>query len=99
MTTRPLTIVVLPDLFAVCRLAPDAPIPYWASATGFSSITRLGQPLAERSISACLSSMTSPIGETAGSPADRLQTRATFSTTRKGALRPLRRRPAYFRLD
>jgi uncharacterized protein len=35
-----LTLSVLPDLFAVCRLAADAPLPDWATATDFFSITR-----------------------------------------------------------
>lgn len=35
-----LTLSVLPDSFAVCRLAADAPIPAWAIAGDFFSITR-----------------------------------------------------------
>ena len=35
-----LTFVVLPDQFAVCRLDPVSPIPAWASAGTFTSITR-----------------------------------------------------------
>ena len=35
-----LTLSVLPNLFAVCRLASDAPLPDWATATDFFSITR-----------------------------------------------------------
>jgi hypothetical protein len=38
--TRALTLSVLPDSFAICRLDADAPIPPWASALGFSSVTR-----------------------------------------------------------
>ena len=35
-----LTLSVLPDSFAICRLAPDAPLPDWATATDFISVTR-----------------------------------------------------------
>jgi len=35
-----LTLSVLPDSFTVCRLAPDAPLPEWAIAADFYSITR-----------------------------------------------------------
>ena len=36
-----LTLRVRPGNYAICRLAPDAPVPAWAaSAPGFSSITR-----------------------------------------------------------
>jgi hypothetical protein len=31
---------VLPGRYAICRLAPDAPIPGWASSAAFLSITR-----------------------------------------------------------
>jgi hypothetical protein len=33
------TLSILPELFAVCRLAPDAPVPAWAAGP-FVSITR-----------------------------------------------------------
>jgi hypothetical protein len=45
MTTHQLTILVLPDLFAVCRLAPNEPVPAWASAASFFSITRTAEEL------------------------------------------------------
>lgn len=45
MTPHHLTILVLPDLFAVCRLAPDALIPSWAAAASFFSITRTADEL------------------------------------------------------
>jgi hypothetical protein len=35
-----LTLISLDGLFAVCRLAPDAPLPTWAAAGSFVSITR-----------------------------------------------------------
>jgi hypothetical protein len=35
-----LTLSILPDVFAICRLAPDATIPGWATAGRFLSITR-----------------------------------------------------------
>ncbi len=34
-----LNLIVLPSTFAVCRLAPNAPVPAWANE-GFVSITR-----------------------------------------------------------
>jgi uncharacterized protein len=40
MATGPLTLSVFPDVFAVCRLPPDAPLPTWAHADSFVSITR-----------------------------------------------------------
>src|SRR3989442_1500343 len=40
MTPHQLTILVLPNLFAICRLARDASIPAWATAADFFSITR-----------------------------------------------------------
>jgi hypothetical protein len=45
MTPHQLTLLVLPDLLAVCRLAPDAATPTWAASTGFSSITRTSDEL------------------------------------------------------
>jgi hypothetical protein len=40
-----LTLQVLPDRFAVCKLPPAAPIPDWACAGQFYSITRTGDEL------------------------------------------------------
>src|SRR5437867_13048828 len=40
MTLRRLTLTVLADQFAVCKLTPEAPIPAWAITGAFSSITR-----------------------------------------------------------
>ncbi len=44
-----LTLTLLPGLYAVCRLAPDAPIPAWAGADpltdGICSITRTANEL------------------------------------------------------
>lgn len=40
-----LTLSVLPDSFAVCRLAADAPIPDWAMAADFFSVTRTADEL------------------------------------------------------
>jgi hypothetical protein len=39
-TTPQLTLQVLSETYAVCRLAPTAPIPSWARGGGFFSITR-----------------------------------------------------------
>lgn len=43
MPCLPLTL--LPDLLAVCRLPPDAPLPAWAAGPGFVSITRTDEEL------------------------------------------------------
>ena len=40
MTTGPFTLTLLPETFAICRLAPDAHLPPWADAGPFVSITR-----------------------------------------------------------
>jgi hypothetical protein len=40
-----LTIVVLPELYAICRLDADAPVPPWASSADFFSITRTANEL------------------------------------------------------
>ena len=40
MVIRPLNLILLPDTFAICRLAPDAAIPTWATAGSFFSVTR-----------------------------------------------------------
>src|SRR5262245_43033763 len=49
-----LTLLVLPDLFAVCRLDPSDPVPSWAFDAVFSSITRTADELSilcpERSV-------------------------------------------------
>ena len=38
------TLSILPEVFAVCRLSPDTPIPAWA-AGGFLSLTRTAEEL------------------------------------------------------
>ena len=43
MAISHLTLIVLPDTFAACRLASDAPIPAWATAGAFFSITRTAE--------------------------------------------------------
>jgi hypothetical protein len=40
MAVGPLTLSVFPDVFAVCRLPPDAALPTWTHAESFVSITR-----------------------------------------------------------
>ena len=40
-----LTLTVMPGAFAICRLAPDAPLPSWAAAGRFFSITRTSEEL------------------------------------------------------
>ncbi len=35
-----LTLSLLPDRYAICRLDPDAAVPAWAGAIGFISVTR-----------------------------------------------------------
>jgi hypothetical protein len=42
---RPLTLAVLPEPLAICRLAPDAPIPAWATQRAFFAVTRTGDEL------------------------------------------------------
>ena len=42
---RSFTFEVLPGLFAVCRLAPSASIPGWATSGDFFSITRTNEEL------------------------------------------------------
>jgi hypothetical protein len=44
-TAHKLTVVPLDGSFAVCRLAPDAPLPAWASGSAFVSITRTADEL------------------------------------------------------
>lgn len=36
----PLTLTLLPQTYAVCRLSPTAPVPAWADGQGFVSISR-----------------------------------------------------------
>lgn len=43
--TRPLTLRLWPDGYAVCRLPPDAGLPPWADGPGFVSITRTAAEL------------------------------------------------------
>lgn len=43
MPSLPLTL--LPDHLAVCRLAPDAPLPAWVAGPGFASVTRTDEEL------------------------------------------------------
>jgi hypothetical protein len=40
-----LRLVLLPDVFAICKLGPDAPIPPWASLGDFWSMTRTAEEL------------------------------------------------------
>jgi hypothetical protein len=41
-----LTLRVVPGTYAICRLAPNAPVPAWAATTtGFTSITRTSDEL------------------------------------------------------
>jgi hypothetical protein len=42
---RPLLFLVLNDTFAVCRLDSEAPVPPWATAGGFFSISRTAEEL------------------------------------------------------
>ena len=37
---RALRLTLMAEEFAVCRLAPDAPLPGWLAAAGFVSVTR-----------------------------------------------------------
>jgi hypothetical protein len=42
---RELELALLPDEYAACRLAPDAPLPAWAEGDGFCSVTRTADEL------------------------------------------------------
>jgi hypothetical protein len=42
---RPLTLILLPDSFAICRLEPDAPLPQGILARGFAAAIRTGEEL------------------------------------------------------
>lgn len=44
-STRLLELTLLPERFAVSRLAADAPVPAWATEGSFFSITRTGDEL------------------------------------------------------
>ncbi|MFE4108244.1 ACT domain-containing protein [Almyronema epifaneia] len=43
--TLTLTLILLPETFAICRLAPEAPLPYWATGGSLFSITRTAEEL------------------------------------------------------
>ena len=45
MAFRQLTLILVEDAFAICRLGSDAPIPPWATVGEFSSITRTADEL------------------------------------------------------
>ncbi len=45
MSLNSLTLVFLPDRYAVCRLGGDDPVPDWAYSRGFVSITRTQEEL------------------------------------------------------
>jgi uncharacterized protein len=42
---RPLQLSLLPQQFAICRLAPSAEVPSWAAQGSFSSVTRTSEEL------------------------------------------------------
>jgi hypothetical protein len=43
--TPTLSLCLMPARLAVCRLAPEAPLPSWANGPGFLSVTRTGDEL------------------------------------------------------
>jgi hypothetical protein len=45
VTVRHYTLTVLPLALAVCTLPPDAPLPAWATASAFFSVTRTDDEL------------------------------------------------------
>ena len=45
MDPLPLTLFLLPDTFAVCRLPAEAALPAWATAGAFYAITRTAEEL------------------------------------------------------
>lgn len=54
MTIHSLTLTVLPDTYAVCRLDADAAIPGWATGNNFFSITRTKEELSIVCLQACV---------------------------------------------
>lgn len=45
MNPPPLTLTLLSETLAVCRLEPDDPVPSWADGPGFASVTRTDDEL------------------------------------------------------
>ena len=45
MSNRELSLTILPDTFAICQLKESAPVPDWARAGDFFSITRTNDEL------------------------------------------------------
>jgi hypothetical protein len=45
MVNQPMELILLPDRFAICRLAPGTAIPPWATASNIFSITRTSDEL------------------------------------------------------
>ena len=45
MSARSLSLLLLPDTYAVARLEPDAPLPAWAKGGVFTSFTRTASEL------------------------------------------------------
>jgi hypothetical protein len=45
MSSPPLTLFLLPETFAVCRLTAEAPLPAWAMAGPFFAVTRTADEL------------------------------------------------------
>jgi len=45
MNQHELELILLPDLYAICRLSKDAPVPEWNASNKFFSITRTSNEL------------------------------------------------------
>jgi uncharacterized protein len=43
MTIHPLTLFLLPETFAICRLAPGTPLPDWVQTNAFFSLTNTSE--------------------------------------------------------
>lgn len=54
MTNHSLTLVVLPDTFAICRLDANAAIPAWATGNRFYSVTRTMEELSIVCLQGCV---------------------------------------------
>ena len=82
-------LIELPGRFAVCRLAADAPIPPWATAGAFFSITRTAHEL-----SILIDEATVPVGwdKLAGTPLPYGRGAGSEGTSRPASAGPPRAR-------
>jgi uncharacterized protein len=45
MTIHPLTLFLLPETFAICRLDPGTPLPNWVQTNSFFSLTNTSEEI------------------------------------------------------